>query len=137
MNEQSYYRISVKGIVVDHDGRFLMSKEENGIWELLGGGLEHEEDPVTGLKREILEETGLKVVSVSKTPIYFVTSKRLEHDTYIANIIYEIKLENLKFTPSEECVELKFFNVEEAKRVNIFPNVEKFLEVFDPTNHPA
>jgi hypothetical protein len=54
---------------------------------------------------------------------------------YVANIIYEIKLKDLNFVPSEECTELRFFDVNEARKVDLFPNVEKFLEVFNPNFH--
>lgn len=135
MNDASYYRVSVKGLVIDETGRFLLAKEDNGMWELLGGGLDHDEDPILGLKREIYEETGLEVTEVSTSPKYFVTTKRLGHDTFIANAIYEIKLKDLSFTPSDECQELKFFNVEEAREVELFANVEKLLEVYDPSLH--
>lgn len=135
MDAECYYRISVKGIVIDDTGRFLLAREDNGKWELLGGGLDHGEDPIIGLKREILEETGLEVTFVASHPSYFVTSKRFGHDSYIANIIYEIRLKSLEFIASEECQELRFFSVEEARTARLFPNVEKFLEVFNPSLH--
>jgi 8-oxo-dGTP pyrophosphatase MutT (NUDIX family) len=133
--EPCTYRLSVKGVAIDETGRFLLSKEENGKWEMLGGGLEHGEDPMKTLKREIHEETGLVVTFVSLTPKYLVTSKKLGYTGYMANVIYEIKLKDLNITPSKECTELRYFNVEEAKKEDLFPNVEKFLEVFDPELH--
>lgn len=135
MNDACYYRVSIKGLVVDETGRFMLAREDNGKWELPGGGLDHGEDPIPGLKREIHEETGLEVTQISPTPKYFVTSKRQNRDAYVANVIYEIKLKNLDFIPSDECQELRFFTIEEARREDLFPNVEKFLEVFDPKLH--
>lgn len=135
MNNPCYYRISVKGVAIDETGRFLLSKEDNGKWELLGGGLEHSEDPVTCLKREIHEETGLIVTYVSPAPKYLITAKRYGHDVYLANVIYEIKLKDLNFKPSDECQELRHFNVEEARKLDLFPNVTKFLDDFDPALH--
>lgn len=135
MNEPCYYRISVKGIAIDETGRFLLTREPDGTWDILGGGLEHEEDPIQGLQREIFEETGLQVTLVSPTPKYFVTARRRGHDSYIANVIYEIKLANMDFTPSEECQELRYFTVEEARKEKLFPTVTKLLEVFDPALH--
>lgn len=135
MNEACYYRVSIKGIIVDESGRFLLAKEENGKWELLGGGLNHGEEPIDGLKREIKEETGLDVTRVSKTPKYFITSKRLGRDTYMANIIYEVQLKDLNFIPSNECQELRFFNVDDARLLDLYPNVEKFLDVYNPAKH--
>lgn len=137
MQDPCYYRISVKGLVVAKDGRFLLSKESNGMWEIPGGGLEHDEEPKTCLAREIYEETGLNILKVSSYPIYFITTKRLGHETYIANLIYEISLESLDFVESEECVELKFFTKDEALKEKLFPNVTEFIKVFDPKNHPA
>jgi len=131
MNEQNYYRVSIKGIVVDGDGRILLSREDNGMWEMLGGGLDHNEDPIACLKREILEETDLEVTDVSERPRYFITSPRANADTYIANVIYEVKLKNYDFTPSDECQELRFFSPQEMHEVELFPNVQKLLEVLE------
>jgi 8-oxo-dGTP pyrophosphatase MutT (NUDIX family) len=135
MNEACYYRVSVKGLALDQTSRFLLTKEDNGKWELLGGGLDHGEDPIAGLKREIREETGLEVTWVSPSPKYFITCPRLGHDTFVANVVYEVKLKDLHFTPSDECQELRFFTVQEARKEVLFPNVEKLLELFDPALH--
>ena len=135
MNEACYYRVSIKGIVVDESGRFLLAREENGKWELLGGGLNHGEEPIDGLKREIKEETGLDITHVSNMPKYFITSKRLGRDAYLANVIYEIKLKDFDFTPSNECRELRYLDVAAARLLDLYPNVEKFLDVYDPAKH--
>ena len=121
----------MKGIVIAEDGRILLSREDNGRWEMLGGGLDHGEDPVAGLKREIFEETGLKVTYVSPSPIYFITSPRSHttKTTFMANVIYEIKLEDLNFVPSDECQELRFFSKEEMAKIDLFPNVQRLLEI--------
>ncbi|HET8670401.1 MAG TPA: NUDIX hydrolase [Candidatus Saccharimonadales bacterium] len=135
MNEPNYFRISVKGIVVDEAGRFLLAREDSGMWDMLGGGLEHSEDPIEGLRREVYEEAGLVITWVSPTPKYFLTSIRFGHDTYVANIVYEIALEHLEFKPSEECKELRFFTLEEARNQKLFPTVEKLLVSFDRGLH--
>lgn len=128
MNEPCFYRVSVKGIVIDAEGRILLAREDDGAWDMLGGGLDHEEDPIACLKREIREETGLKVTSISASPKYFVAAQRRGHNNYNANVIYQIELENLNFTASDECQELRFFSPEEMKQVELIPNVQKLLE---------
>jgi len=135
MNDQNHFRVSVKGIAIDETGRFLLAKEDNGKWELLGGGLDHGEDPIAALKREIKEETGLEIIEVSVTPKYFVTAPKVGREGYVANVIYEMKLKDLNFTPSDECVELRFFNVEEAQREDLFPQVAEFIKVFNSELH--
>jgi len=109
MNEQCYYRVSIKGTVIDENSRILLSRGDNSRWGLLGGGVDHDEDPMDCLRREIHEEAGLTVTYVSKAPICFVTARRAKAGNYIANVVYEIKLKDLNFTPSDECQELRFF----------------------------
>ncbi|MBU1246192.1 MAG: NUDIX hydrolase, partial [Patescibacteria group bacterium] len=55
-----FYRISIKALIVDDKKRFLLVKEDNGTWDLPGGGLDFGEDAKSCLKREIKEETGLE-----------------------------------------------------------------------------
>ncbi len=57
MNEPAFYRVSVKGIAFDADGRILLAREDTNKWEILGGGLDHGEEPRACLVREIQEET--------------------------------------------------------------------------------
>jgi 8-oxo-dGTP diphosphatase len=52
------FRISVKAIVAYHDQVLLLRKVE-GKWDLPGGRLDGEEDPIQGLERELLEEIGV------------------------------------------------------------------------------
>lgn len=135
MSDQNHYRISVKGIVIDETGRFLLARKEDEGWELIGGGLEYPEDPIEGLRREVMEETGLEITYVSPTPKYFFTFTKEGREGYAANVVYEMKLEHLNFTPSEECLELRFFSVEEARKVNPSIRTTKFIELFNPALH--
>ena len=52
--------VSVKGILI-HRGRVLVLRNDRGEWELPGGRLDDGETPEGALRREILEETGLRV----------------------------------------------------------------------------
>ena len=59
-------RVAVYGICEDGDGNVLLVRAAPhltvaGQWFLPGGGLDHGEDPVDGLRREFREETGLDV----------------------------------------------------------------------------
>lgn len=135
MNEPCYYRVSVKGIVVDEQGRFLLSRERNDMWDMLGGGLDHEEDPIDGLRREVFEEAGLRVIWVSRTPKYFITSPSHSGNAYVAHVVYEMKVEDLNLTPSDESLELRFFTPDEARKVELFPTVEKLVALFAQELH--
>ena len=144
MNEipNCFYRVSVKALILDESRtKFLIVKEDNGFWELPGGGLDWGATPQEDLMREIEEEMGLKTTQIAEQPSYFFTvdqerrsdpSKRM----WVANVLYETKVENLDFTPSDECVELMFADVDDIKKLEkVFPNVVKLAEVFDPAQH--
>lgn len=123
------YRISIKALILDNTNRFLLTLEENGMWELLGGGLEYGENPYDCLVRELREEAGLEVAMVNIKPAYFVTAVN-EKGEWKANLIYKVKVKNLNFRPSDECVELRFFTKEEALTEKLYPTVYEFIKIF-------
>lgn len=55
---QNFYRVSVKAIIKDKDGLVFAVWDKDGFWNLPGGGVDHGEDVVTALHREIKEEVG-------------------------------------------------------------------------------
>jgi len=119
--------VSVKAFITDANGKFLLAREGD-TWDLLGGGLDHGEHPLTALRREIIEETGLTVTDISPAPVYFITAKKPRLDVYMANALYKVTLKDLDFTPSDECQELRFFSIEEARKERLLPNVEALLQ---------
>ncbi len=133
--EPCYYRISVKALVTDEDGKFLLAKETDGTWDFLGGGLDHNEDPTEALRREVTEETGLVITHISEAPKYFVTAERPSKGVFVANIFYTVKFRNLDFTPTDECQELRYFSVVEASKEKLLPNALKFLHEYRPVSH--
>lgn len=55
------FRISVKGLIVNKEGKVLVVKETGrGSWDMPGGGMDHGETIKDALARELYEEVGLK-----------------------------------------------------------------------------
>lgn len=129
MNEPSYYRVSVKALIRDEEGRVLISRESDDRWDLLGGGLDHGEDPIMGLRRELLEEAGLEAAEIAQHPSYFLTVHNSEKNVNIANVFYEVKLSSFEFVPSDECQELRFVSAGDIVDLNVQPNIKKLLEI--------
>lgn len=130
----TYYRTSTKGLIFDDQGRFLLAKEESGKWDLPGGGMDWGETPQECLMREIREEMGLATTWIADHPSYFYPAQ-LEDGRWFAFVIYEARLEHLEFTPSDECIEIGFFTLEEAKNQNIFGNLRILFDQYDPKRH--
>ncbi|MBP9836370.1 MAG: NUDIX hydrolase [Candidatus Pacebacteria bacterium] len=132
-----FYRVSVKALVLNETkDKFLLCKEEGGRWELPGGGLDWDITPQEDLPRELMEEMGLKAVYIANNPSYFITGRSTNHpEIRIANVLYETKLEHLNFTPSDECIEIRFVNKDDVEGMELFDGPKKLLGMFDPANH--
>jgi ADP-ribose pyrophosphatase YjhB (NUDIX family) len=136
----SFYRVSVKGLCVKDDKIFLMKEAESltGQWELPGGGLDFHEEPREGVKREIEEETKLKVVSMSEKPVYiwtnYIESERGMDWYYTLVLAYHVELEHYNYTPTEECVEAGFFEKNELQDLDLFKQSQKLRELFNPAD---
>jgi 8-oxo-dGTP pyrophosphatase MutT (NUDIX family) len=68
LNLKRAYEVSTKGLYQDDQGRFLLIRDEDGYWELPGGGLDHGEEIIEGLKRECLEELGVECRILDQDP---------------------------------------------------------------------
>ncbi len=133
---ECFYRISIKALILNESrDKFLLVKEDNGRWELPGGGLDWNMSPQEDIKREIKEEMGIEVAWVAKHPSYFLTDLSGLPEKPRANVIYEVKVDSLDFTPSEECIELRFVNAQEAKQLDLFENVRIFVDLFETERH--
>ncbi|GAB2747485.1 NUDIX domain-containing protein [Kitasatospora kifunensis] len=65
------HSVSVAGAVIREDGRVLaIRRADNGTWEPPGGVLELTESVEDGVRREVYEETGIKVSVERLTGVY-------------------------------------------------------------------
>lgn len=134
--KNGYYRLSVKALIFDETRtKFLLAQEDNGKWELPGGGLDWGEKSEEGIRREVKEEMGLEVISVASQPAYLTTAQRDSDGVWTANVLFETKVANFDFTPSSECINMKFVTKEEALDLNLFVTVKRFLEVYNPEHN--
>jgi len=124
------YRISLKALILDKNGRFLLCKEDNGLWDLPGGGLELGESIEDCLRRELTEETGFKVNKVDLKNIKVATYVD-KKNTSVANIFIQTEVDVGGFTPSRECREYRYFSTDEAKRELVYQSVDELVKLLD------
>lgn len=137
------YHLSVLGVVVRRDGRFLITRRvmdkpwAPGWWEIPGGAVQAGEESEEAVKREILEETGLDVTGC---PGGYVFSYHRENpgkgDNYFVDIYrYEKEFDesDVKLQEEETCGMMPA-TAEEIKALaeeGIFLHYDSIKQVFE------
>lgn len=70
--------VVVLGLIFNNKKQILLTKRDepqtlysHGKWQLPGGGIDNDEQPIQTLHREIKEEVGITVEVLSKTPFVY------------------------------------------------------------------
>lgn len=131
--KECYYRVSAKALIRNNEWRFVLCKEDTWHWDIPGGWIDHGEDIHEALKREIMEEMWLTVTKISPQPVYtYITESSgiWSPKRPICLLIFEVEVENLDYTPSDECTELWFFTANEAQKIQLYyPNEKVMREI--------
>ncbi|WP_084247878.1 NUDIX hydrolase [Mycobacterium avium] len=120
------HSVSVAGIVVRDDGRVLVIKrDDNGHWEPPGGVLELDEPFEAGVRREVLEETGLAVTVERLTGVY----KNLTHG--IVALVYRCRPTGGEPQATEEAREIRWMSKEEVQSAMVPAFRIRVLDAFE------
>jgi len=124
--------IGVFAVILDEQGRVLLGhRTDYDLWNLPGGTLEHGETPWDGLRREVMEETGLEVEVLNLTGIYSKPDKNEVVLTFIC------KRTGGSFVDNEESDKIDYFDI------NILPenisqkHVERIRDAIGYSDQPA
>lgn len=96
------------------DGRLvLIRRRDNGLWGLPGGLVDWGEDMETAAARELLEETGLMLVSVERlVGVYSGTAR--DHRFHSICVAIEARVEGTMSTGDpDEVLEVRAFRIDE------------------------
>ncbi|MBB6470570.1 NUDIX hydrolase, partial [Sphaerisporangium rubeum] len=109
MDHQNTHSVSVAGVIIDDRGRALLTqRRDNGHWEAPGGVLEHHEDILTGLRREVREETGLDIDPITFTGVY----KNMTRG--IIALVFRCKVISGTLTETDEARSFRWVTADEA-----------------------
>lgn len=109
MYPNTFYRVSVKALITNDRGQVLVVKENQDTWSLPGGGLDHGEDPLAGVARELKEELGITDVS-GLEPLCVKTFYLERKEAWLMWVVFKAKITDERFTLGEGVTEAVFIN---------------------------
>jgi ADP-ribose pyrophosphatase YjhB (NUDIX family) len=125
---ERYWANAIPGVqgLLERDGRVLLARRGNeprrGYWDLPGGFLEETEDPVEGLRREFLEETGLEI-----EPVRLLGIDIEPYDgRHVFSVTWVVTGEG-EPAPADDVAELAFFAPSELPSEMAFPGQNRVL----------
>jgi 8-oxo-dGTP pyrophosphatase MutT (NUDIX family) len=132
MEHDSRHSVSVAGVVVDSSGRaLLIQRRDNGRWEAPGGVLERHEDILSGLKREMREETGLDVESEALTGVY----KNMKLG--IVALVFRCHVVGGELTETAESRAFRWVDAREVPSIACEAYAVRVLDALTSTDHVA
>ena len=104
----TFYRVSLKAVIRDNEGKVLVNKEgPSDVWNLPGGGWDHGETEQQALARELYEEVGYVgdfTVQPFKTAVFWLEAKQ----AWLLWIVYRVTPENFHFSIGDHSTEIAF-----------------------------
>jgi ADP-ribose pyrophosphatase YjhB (NUDIX family) len=107
----------VSALVEDARGRLLLARRAVepwlGRWDCPGGFLEEGEDPLDGLRRELLEETGMEIGPARFVGIWMDRYGDAPDAVSTLNIYWEVAVGDVAPVAADDVAELRWFASDE------------------------
>jgi 8-oxo-dGTP diphosphatase len=132
MSVRPRHSVSVAAVIVDrHDRALLIRRPDNGHWEPPGGVLELDEGITEGLRREVMEETGLQVEPSALTGVY----KNMCQG--IVALVFRCRQTGGLLSTSSEAAEVRWVTREEVTHLADQAYAVRVLDALDFATPPA
>lgn len=124
-----FYRVALKALIFDDQGRLLLTQKRTGGWEVPGGGWEHGEDLEMCLRREIQEEIGVTLSSLG--PIEWTYRGRNRKGYMALRLVVRAELSSHEFVPGDDMAAAQFFTRDELTQLDMPPDEAVIKEHLD------
>lgn len=122
-----YHRRAARGVLINDSRILLVYSEVNGDYKFPGGGIDEKESNEDAVKREVLEECGVKVTSVIS-----LLGRITEYDRSKDNGLDYFKMDSYYYLCEAESLEFLPLNLdkyeEELKFTPVWVELNKAIE---------
>ena len=130
MTDTPRHSVSVAGIVVNDAGQVLViRRRDNGHWEPPGGVLELAETFEEGVKREVLEETGISVQVERLSGVY----KNMKRS--IVALVYHCTPLDTPSRATDEATAVRWMTLDEVREAMAPAYAIRVTDAFEPESH--
>lgn len=114
--DNCFYRVSVKALIKNDEGKIMLLKESDDTRDLPGWGWENGETAHKALERELDEEIGVKLIDASILPVMMrscINSKGI----WRLLLVFEVVIDtfDVRLAGWYEAVAMEFFSKEDIK----------------------
>jgi 8-oxo-dGTP pyrophosphatase MutT (NUDIX family) len=119
LGNQQLITPGARGVVLDGDGRILLiRRRDNHLWAIPAGSIELDESIYDCLRREIEEETGLKVISATPIAIYteprFIFENAFKEIHQMFAVVFRVdNWIGTLLTETSESIDARFFDLDD------------------------
>jgi|SRR3989339_797739 len=127
---KSYALVGQKALIFNSQGKVLLLRRSTktsspGRLDFVGGGLDRGEDPLDGIKREIEEETGLKILKIQ--PI--IATSHFEGKDFVILIFYKVRVATSAVKLSWEHDDYQWVSRKEFFRLGVPEKMKEIMEL--------
>ena len=128
-----HQRVLISGFIL-HEGKVLLLKRgEKGFlanhWELPGGKLEHGEDPICGVLREVQEEAGILCDVIRPYHAWHAVNDYKGEPTHFVEIDFLLALKpGQRVTPADGMTAYAWVGKEELDQHLMTPQMRKAIQ---------
>ncbi len=115
--------------VLFYNGKVLVLKRKNGIWEFPGGGVDWGEHPDVSIVREVKEETGLGITGLKFLGITSATYEKEGNEKHSLYAVYQAEANTELVKIGGEHAEYRWLLLEELRFLKLGLNAEPVLDI--------
>ena len=119
-------------MIPEFEGKLLVLKRKNGLWEFPGGGVDWGEKPEQSASRELREETGLSAIEPKFICVSSATYKTPDgNDKHSVYLVYKCAVSSSSVILCEEHDEFRWMFPREIKYLKLGLNAEEAMELLE------